>query len=70
MTTAVFYLFVVYHPQGPYITDLFGVKLEYWQGELREHGLSFRIPGDERENEATTVALTITKRISRRKVKK
>jgi hypothetical protein len=45
MTTAVFYLFVVYHPQGPYITDLFGVKLEYWQGELREHGLSFRIPG-------------------------
>ena len=45
MTAAVFYLFVVYNPQGPYITDLFGVKLEYWRGELREHGFSLRIPG-------------------------
>jgi tetratricopeptide (TPR) repeat protein len=45
MTTAVFYLFVVYHPQGPYITDIFGVKLEYWRGEIREHGLSLTIPG-------------------------
>jgi hypothetical protein len=45
MTTAVFYLFVVYHPQGPFITDVFGVKLEYWKSEIREHGFSFRIPG-------------------------
>ena len=45
MTFSVFYLFVVYHPQGPYITDVFGVKLEYWRSELREHGFSFSIPG-------------------------
>jgi hypothetical protein len=39
MTTAVFYLVVVYHPQGPYITDVFGVKLVYWRGVLRKYGL-------------------------------
>ncbi len=45
MTTAVFYLFVVYHPQGPYITDVFGVKYVYWKSEWKEHGLSWHIPG-------------------------
>jgi hypothetical protein len=39
MTASVFYLMIVYHPQGPYITDVFGVKLEFWKGELREWGL-------------------------------
>ncbi|SPF35467.1 conserved membrane hypothetical protein [Syntrophobacter sp. SbD1] len=45
MTVAVFYLFVVYQPQGPYITDVFAVKLHYWSGELRNRGLSLAIPG-------------------------
>jgi len=38
MTTAVFYLFVVYQPNGPFITDVFAVKWQYLSGELREHG--------------------------------
>jgi hypothetical protein len=45
MTIAVFYLFVVYHPQGPYITDVFGVKYVYWKSEWKEHGFSWHIPG-------------------------
>jgi tetratricopeptide (TPR) repeat protein len=39
MTTAVFYLFVIYQPDGPYMTDVFGVKYQYWMGELRERRL-------------------------------
>lgn len=46
MTAAVYFLFVVYYPQGPYITDLFSVKYTYWQSEWKEHGFSFtHIPG-------------------------
>jgi len=36
MTAGVFYLFVVYEPNGPYIVDQCAIKLDYWQGELRE----------------------------------
>jgi len=39
MTTAVFYLYVVYQPQGPFMTDVFQVKYEYLMGELRERRL-------------------------------
>jgi hypothetical protein len=36
MTTGVFYLWVVYQPNGPYIVDVCVVKYSYWRGELRE----------------------------------
>ncbi|HTP67218.1 MAG TPA: hypothetical protein VMJ66_17640, partial [Geobacteraceae bacterium] len=36
MTTAVFYLFLIYQPNGPEITDVFAVKYQYLMGELTE----------------------------------
>ena len=46
MTIAVFYLFVVYHPQGPYITDVFARQVGVLEGSnCGNHGLSFNIPG-------------------------
>jgi hypothetical protein len=39
MTAGVFYLFVVYYPNGPYIADECAVKYEYWNQELQEWGL-------------------------------
>jgi hypothetical protein len=36
MTTGVFYLFVAYQPNGPYIVDECVVKYNYWNGELRQ----------------------------------
>ena len=44
MTVGVFYLFVVYQPNGPYISDLCAAKFDYWRSELSEfefkHGMS------------------------------
>jgi hypothetical protein len=42
MTTGVFYLFVVYHPDGPYIVDQCTVKYAYWRGELHEWEVGHR----------------------------
>jgi tetratricopeptide (TPR) repeat protein len=36
MTTGVFYLWVAYQPNGPYIVDECVVKYAYWRGECRE----------------------------------
>lgn len=36
MTTGVFYLYVVYQQNGPFIADVCAVKYNYWGGELRE----------------------------------
>jgi hypothetical protein len=36
MTAAVFFLFVIYQPNGPETTDVFAVKYDYLKGELRE----------------------------------
>ena len=36
MTAAVFFLFVVYQPNGPETTEVFAVKYDYLKGELRE----------------------------------
>jgi hypothetical protein len=36
MTTGVFYLFVVYEPNGPYTVDVCVVKYDYWKSELAE----------------------------------
>jgi hypothetical protein len=36
MTTAVFYLFIIYQPNGPEITDVFAVKYRYLIGEITE----------------------------------
>ena len=38
MTAGVFYLFIVYHPNGPYIVDQCSVKYDYWRGERRNGG--------------------------------
>ncbi len=43
MTVAVYYLMVVYHPYGPYITDVFAVKLAYWKGQLMKYGVRHMI---------------------------
>ncbi len=43
MTAAVYYLVVVYHPYGPYITDVFAVKLAYWKGQLMKYGVRHMI---------------------------
>lgn len=45
MTTAVFYLYVVYQPKGPFIVDVCVVKYDYWRGELREWALRHRAQG-------------------------
>ncbi|MBJ6724235.1 hypothetical protein [Geomesophilobacter sediminis] len=39
MTIASYYLFIVHHPNGPAIVDVFGVKYEYLLGEFRERVL-------------------------------
>jgi|GEM_PF-1414098 len=36
MTAAVFFLFIIYQPNGPETTDVFAVKYDYLRGELRE----------------------------------
>jgi hypothetical protein len=36
MTAAVFYLFIIYQPNGPETTDVFAVKYDYLRGEIRE----------------------------------
>jgi tetratricopeptide (TPR) repeat protein len=36
MTSAVFYLFVIYQPNGPATTDVFAVKYDSLMGEMRE----------------------------------
>jgi hypothetical protein len=36
MTAAVFFLFIIYQPNGPETTDVFAVKYEYLRGEMRE----------------------------------
>jgi hypothetical protein len=36
MTAAVFYLFIIYQPHGPELTDVFAVKYQYLMGEFKE----------------------------------
>jgi hypothetical protein len=36
MTAAVFFLFMIYQPNGPETTDIFAVKCKYLMGEMRE----------------------------------
>jgi tetratricopeptide (TPR) repeat protein len=36
MTAAVFFLFIIYQPNGPETTDVFAVKYEYLRGEIKE----------------------------------
>ena len=38
MTIAVVYLFIAFHPNGPAIVSVFGVKYDYLIGELRTKG--------------------------------
>lgn len=45
MTTGVFYLWVVYQPNGPFIVDVCVVKLDYWKGEVREWVIKHRTRG-------------------------
>ena len=45
MTTGVFYLWVVYQPNGPYIVDVCVVKLDYWRVEFREWVIKHRTRG-------------------------
>jgi hypothetical protein len=42
MTAGVFYLYVVYQPNGPFIVDVCVVKYDYWRGELREWTIRHR----------------------------
>jgi tetratricopeptide (TPR) repeat protein len=45
MTSGVFYLFVVYQPNGPFIVDVCVVKYDYWRGEVREWTMQHRAQG-------------------------
>jgi len=51
MTAGVFYLFVVYYPNGPYIVDQCRVKYEYWGQELGEWRLEHQTHGESASHE-------------------
>jgi len=41
MTTCMFFLFVVYQPNGPYTIDVCIVKYDYWRSELANNGVLY-----------------------------